>query len=124
MAGGGADFHVARVRRGSRCLLGDVFGLARTEIDQAVASAGGPPVVISFQFLPEDRLDKLLSLHVVLQRRYAGEVPRPGAFEYLMIARRYQMILFMFISAFGLSLCRTYREIMLPSAIVLCHWVR
>ena len=99
--------------------LGDVFGLARTEIDQAVASAGGPPVVISFQFLPEDRLDQLLSLHVVLQRRYAGELPRPGMFEYLMIARRYQILLFMFMSAFGLSFLRTYREFTIPVGVVL-----
>lgn len=65
------------------------------------------------------RLDQLLERQVVMQRQYTGTLPKSGFFEYVMVARRYQMILFMFISAFGLSFLRTYREFMLPSAIVL-----
>lgn len=114
----------AREQISAHCLsdlaaMRDVFTLAGTEIDEALASAGGPPVVVSFQYLAEERLNRLLSLHLVMQRRYSGEVPRPGAFEYLMLARRYQMILFMFISALGLSFIRTYQQIMLPLAVVL-----
>jgi hypothetical protein len=64
-------------------------------------------------------LDQILERQVALQRQYTGTLPKSGPFEYVMIARRYQMILFMFISAFGLSFLRTYREFMLPSAILL-----
>jgi hypothetical protein len=73
------------------------------------------------EFKPFDgvALEQLLARQVAFQRQYIGTLPKTGPFEYVMIARRYQMMLFMFISAFGLSFLRTYREFMVPSAVLL-----
>jgi hypothetical protein len=56
---------------------------------------------------------------VVWQRGYESDSMRHGFFEQLMMARRYLMILFMFLSAFGLSFLRSYTEIMIPLSILL-----
>lgn len=106
----------------SHCLadlaaLRDMLRAAGREIEEAVAEAGGPPLVVQFQHLTDDRVLRLVDQQLVPQRRYQGEIPRPGFFEYLMAARRYQMVVFMFLSAFGLSFLRTYREFMIPAAI-------
>jgi hypothetical protein len=61
----------------------------------------------------------MLQASLGLQRNYQGELVRQGFFEYAMMARRYLMILFMFISAFGLSFLRGYREFMIPVSVLL-----
>ena len=97
----------------------DMLRVEGQEVEKAVAQAGGPPVVVQFQALTDERLDRVLNQYVASQRTYHGELPKPGFFEYLTIARRYQMVVFMFLSAFGLSFLRTYREFMIPAAILL-----
>ena len=113
--------HARALAHGSRDLVAmrDMFRLVQTEVEQLLATHGGPPIVLQLQYLTDDRLRKLLDMQVLLQRRYPGELPRAGFFEYVMIARRYQMVFFMFFSAFGLSFLRTYREFMIPTAILL-----
>jgi hypothetical protein len=99
--------------------LRDTQRAAVNDIEKAVADAGGPPLVIPFQQMADDRLERVLDTHVVAQRKYQGEIPKRGAFEYMMMARRYQTVVFMFLSAFGLSFLRSYREFMIPAAVLL-----
>jgi hypothetical protein len=113
--------HERMLAHGTRDLVAmrDMFRLVQSEIEQVLAAQGAPAVVIQFQHLTDERLRRLLEMQILLQRKYQGELPRAGFFEYVMIARRYQMVFFMFFSAFGLSFLRTYREFMIPTAILL-----
>ena len=77
----------------------DLFQVSHEEVEQAVIEAGGPPVVTHFEHLTDDKFRRVMETQLVFQREYRGELPRKGPFEYLMIARRYQMILFMMFSA-------------------------
>lgn len=97
----------------------DLFRVLADDIVQTVARAGGPAIVVNFQFLDRSRFDRVVEQSAASSRPYQGELPRPGMFEYAMIARRYQTLLFMFMSAFGLSFLRTYREFMIPAGIIL-----
>jgi hypothetical protein len=90
-----------------------------SEIERSITASGGPTVVVTFAHVDEARVRRILDQVGPPSRRYQGELPRPGVFEYLMMARRYQMVLFMCMSAFGLSFLRNYREVMVPLAIVL-----
>ena len=105
--------------RADSAAMAEFFRQLQRDVERTFASAGAPPTVVQFQPLAEERRERVLRMHVTPQRRYSGEVPRPGFFEYVMMARRYQMIVFMMISAFGLSFLRSYREFMLPAAILL-----
>jgi len=89
------------------------------EIERAITAAGGPTVVVTFAHVEDARVRRILDQACVPSRAYQGELPRPGFFEYVMMARRYQMVLFMGMSVFGLSFVRSYREVMVPMAIVL-----
>lgn len=97
----------------------DMLKQAAAEIEHDVTAAGGPPVVVQFQPLTDQRLVWLLDNTLVPVRKYHGELPEQGFFQYLMMARRYQTVAFMLMSAFGLSFVRAYRDFMLPAAIVL-----
>jgi hypothetical protein len=97
----------------------DTLRAAGKDLEQAVSDAGGPPVVVQFQAIADDRLTRILDAQVVASRKYQGEVPQRGPLEYIMMARRYQTVVFMFLSAFGLSFLRSYREFMIPAAVLL-----
>lgn len=99
--------------------LRDTLRAAGNDVERAVAEADGPPMVVRFQQISDDRLIRILDAHLLFQRKYQGEMPKRGALEYMMMARRYQTIAFMFLSAFGLSFLRQYREFMIPAAIAL-----
>jgi hypothetical protein len=97
----------------------DMFRMLSADLERSFSAEGivlAPP---QFQTVSDDRLRRLLQQQCVLSRHFQSEVPRSGFFEYLMMARRYQMVLFMFISAFGLSFLRSYREFMIPAAVLL-----
>ena len=104
---------------GDLVALKDLYRIVSAEVDRVLDAAGGPPVVIQFGYLPDEKLERLLERSVSLERRYQGELPRSGFFEYVMMARRFQVILFMFISAFGLSFLRQYQGFMVPASILL-----
>jgi hypothetical protein len=99
--------------------LREMLRSAAADIERAVTEAGGPPVVVTFQPLNDDRIERLIRGSAVLQRKYQGELPARGFFEYAAMARRYQMIVYMLLSAFGLTFLRSYREFMIPAAILL-----
>lgn len=99
--------------------LRDTLRAAGHDIEKTVGEADGPPVVIRFQQLSDERLTRLLDQHLLFQRKYQGEMVQHGPLEYISMARRYQTIVYMFLSAFGLSFLRSYREFMIPAAIAL-----
>jgi hypothetical protein len=77
------------------------------------------PAPAPLQPMSDERLRRLVSIVVSISRTYQGERPRPGFYEYAMLARRYQMVLVMMLSAFGVSFVRAFREVMLPLGILL-----
>ncbi len=89
------------------------------DIEARVTAAGGPPVTINIVQLTADRINRVASGSLHFQRTYRGELPRPGVFEYVMIARRSQMILFMMFSAFGLTALRSQAHLMVPMGVLL-----
>jgi hypothetical protein len=99
--------------------LTDMFRMLGTELERALSTDTFVAAAPQFQTISEERLHRTLRQQCVMGRQFASEVPRTGFFEYVMIARRYQMLLFMVISAFGLSALRTYREFTIPAAVLL-----
>jgi hypothetical protein len=99
--------------------LRDTLRAASHEVEKVVVEAGGPPLVVPLQQITDERLTRILDASLITQRKYQGEIPKQGLFEYLMMARRYQTLVFMLLSAFGLSFLRSYREVMIPVVITL-----
>lgn len=99
--------------------LRDMQKMTATQVEADVAAAGGPPLVVQVQHLSEQRIATLLDNMLVPQRKFQAELPQQGPFQYLMMARRYQTVAFMLLSAFGLSFLRSYREVMIPLTFVL-----
>lgn len=97
----------------------DLTRVIEREVFDRLSPALGPSSVLSFQPLTDDRLQRLVHVTVTLSKHYQGELPRPGFFEYLMIARRYQMVLVMLLSAFGFSFVRSIRDLMMPIGVLL-----
>ena len=97
----------------------DLFRILQVDIEKQITAGGGPPVTLNFRLIDEDRVARMLQSSIVFQRSYQSDLTRQGFFEYAMMARRYLMILFMFISAFGLSFLRGYREFMIPTSVLL-----
>lgn len=77
----------------------------RTDLDDARRASAG--------------IRSIVRQSVRFERHYSGQEPRPGWFEYLMIARRYQTVVFMLLSAFGLSFLRSYKEFMIPVSVMM-----
>lgn len=96
----------------------DLFRIIQQDVETFLEQRDGPPFLTQFQYLPDDRLYRLLDTAIVQQRHYQGEVPRGGFFEYAMSARRYLSLLLMFLSSFGLSFLRGYRAFMIPVSIL------
>ena len=95
-----------------------MFRILQAEVEEFLTSRGGPPVIPQLQFLPEERVQRLIDNCMVLQRHYSGDMATHGFFEYAMAARRYLTLLFMGLSAFGLlSYFRRSMIIMLPILI-------
>lgn len=98
----------------------DLFGVVSKEVESYLTNKGGPPVVPQFQFLGEDRIQRLFESSLVVQRRYSGEMPKTGVFEYAMAARRPLTLLLMLLSNFGfLIYFRRSLVVMLPVSFLL-----
>ncbi len=104
---------------GDLVAMRDLFNFMQRDIDESSTKAGGPPIIINFQYLTDQSYQRLLQMNLAVQRPYQGEAPRQGFFEYAMVARRYLMIGFMALSIFGLSFLRSVREFMVPVSILL-----
>ncbi len=97
----------------------DLVRLVEQETAERIGSDMASTVRVSIEPLSDDRLNRIAHVSVGLSRHYQGELPKPGFFEYLMIARRYQMVLVMFLSSFGLSSVRSLRHLMIPVGVLL-----
>lgn len=97
----------------------ELFARLSADIEQASSEAGVSSPTYAFRPLADDRLRRAIDGHAHQRRLFAVDVPRRSFFEYVMMARRYQMLLFMAISAFGISSIRRYQVFMLPAAILL-----
>lgn len=108
LAQGLADLQAAR----------DLARLIDSTAAQVMRGTECPPPA-PLQPMSDERLRRQVSIVVSISRAYQGERPRPGFFEYAMLARRYQMVLVMLLSAFGVSFVRSFRDVMLPLATLL-----
>jgi hypothetical protein len=100
--------------------INDLFRLLGQEIERMLAEAEGPPIVLHFDYLTEERVRKLLIGYASFQSSYRGEMARPGFEEYFASVRKYAMLLVMGASMFGLSsYVRLYREYTVPLTVLL-----
>lgn len=107
------------VCRSSLVELHDFLRDIKERVEQTLEERGGPPVVLHFQRIPTDQVDTVLQRSVVIQRPYKGEITRKGIMDYFMAARRYAMLFFMILSAFGLSIVRQVKAFTIPATLVL-----
>jgi HAMP domain-containing protein len=100
--------------------LNDLFRLIAQDVERQLAHGGGPPVVLQFRYLTEERVRRLLDLYAVLQCTYKGELPKPGFAEYFGAVRKYAMVLIMSASMFGAArYLRQAQEIFIPITLIL-----
>lgn len=105
--------------RSSQVRLRDLLRDVKQDMEQLLEERGGPPVVLHFQKLPPDQVDKILERAVTIQRPYKGDITRKGVMDIFMAARRYQMLFFMIFSAFGLSFIRSFTAFTVPAGLML-----
>lgn len=105
--------------RSSQLRLRDLLRDVKQDMEQLLEERGGPPVVLHFQELPPDQVDKILGRAVTIQRPYKGDITRKGLMDIFMAARRYQMLFFMIFSAFGLSFIRSFTAFTVPAGLML-----
>jgi len=110
---------LAEVGRSDVQQLGELFQTVRSTVEEMVESKGGPPVTLHLDPVEQKTFDNILDRAVVLQRPYKGELVRKGALDFFMQARRYSMMFFMVLSAFGLSFVRQYKEVTVPLTMLL-----
>lgn len=105
--------------RSTQMSLRDLLRDVKQDMEQLLEERGGPPVVLHFQELPPDRVNKILERAVTIQRPYKGDITRKGPMDIFMAARRYQMLFFMIFSAFGLSFIRSFTAFTVPAGLML-----
>lgn len=105
--------------RSSQMRLRDLLRDVKQDMEKLLEERGGPPVVLHFQELPPERVDKILERAVTIQRPYKGDITRKGLMDIFMAARRYQMLFFMIFSAFGLSFIRSFTAFTVPAGLML-----
>ncbi len=111
---------VARHCTADLVALNDLFRLIAQDVERHLAQAGGPPVVLQFRYLTEERVRRLLDLYAVMQCTYRGELPKPGFSEYFGAVRKYAMVLIMSASMFGAArYLRQAQEIFIPITLIL-----
>ena len=111
---------VGRHCAGDLVALNDLFRLIGQEFERTLAQAQGPPIVVQFRYLTDERVRRMLDMYGIFQSPYKGEMPNPGFGEYFASVRKYSMILVMGASMFGMSaMLRQYREITVPITVLL-----
>lgn len=95
----------------------DLFQVTSGDIEQLVGD--DVPLMLHFQYLGTDRLQRLVDVSLRMDKSYKGELPRKGPMEYFMGARRYQMLVYMLMSTFGLTALRRHGTGMIVVSLVL-----
>ena len=89
-------------------------GLER-KIDQANITSPSLPL----KYLNDMKLRQLISEVAHWEKDFEGSLQKKGAYEYFMAARKFQMMLVMIASTFGLSIIRDLRAYMIPFSVLL-----
>ena len=111
---------VGRHCAGDLVALNDLFRLIGQEFERTLSQAQGPPIVVQFRYLTDERVRRMLDMFGIFQSPYKGEMPNPGFGEYFASVRKYSMILVMGASMFGMSaMLRQYREYTVPITVLL-----
>ncbi|HET8648241.1 MAG TPA: hypothetical protein VFO85_22280, partial [Vicinamibacteria bacterium] len=114
---------VGRHCAGDLVALNDLFRLISQEFERTLSQAQGPPIVVQFRYLTDERVRRMLDMYGIFQSQFRSEMPRPGFSEYFSSVRKYSMLLVMGASMFGMSaMLRQYREITVPVTILLVAW--
>jgi hypothetical protein len=111
---------VGRHCAGDLVALNDLFRLIGQEFERTLSQVQGPPIVVQFRYLTDERVRRMLDMYGIFQSPYKGEMPNPGFGEYFASVRKYSMVLVMGASMFGMSaMLRQYREITVPITVLL-----
>lgn len=94
----------------------DLFRMASNDVAEVLREV---PLALHFQHLGMERLQRLLNIAVRFDKSYKGELPRRGPMEFFMGARRYQMLLYILMSSFGLTALRRHGFAMVAASLVL-----
>jgi hypothetical protein len=74
---------------------------------------------INFRFLTDASIHKTLDNAIRFDKPFKSERLSKGFMEYMMAARKYQIVLAMFLSTFGLSFIRNLKQYMIPATVLL-----
>ena len=69
---------VGRHCAGDLVALNDLFRLIGQEFERTLAQAQGPPIVVQFRYLTDERVRRMLDMYGIFQSPYKGEMPQPG----------------------------------------------
>lgn len=100
-------------------IMHDSFKGLETEVNKLCEKNNLPSISLSLKFLTDQQLNLILENTVRWDRPYEGSAPRKGAYEYFMAMRKYQMIIAMIASSFGLSFMRGLSMYTIPVTILL-----
>ena len=100
-------------------ILHDSARQLNTSIDNLLEKEGIAPLNLSLKFLTDQKLRELIQNSVYWDKVYEGSTAKKGAYEYFMAMRKYQMIGFLVVSTFGLSVVKNMRTYMIPISILL-----
>lgn len=93
------------------------------EINSYCEKNGLPHVSLNMKYLTDTNLVELLESAIRIEKDYEGKMPQKGFYEYFMAMRKYQMIVLMIISTFGLgSIRKSLSLYMIPVSILLMGW--
>ena len=76
-------------------------------------------IPLNFRSLTDQQLVNMLNGIVRIDKSFEGSLPKQGIMEYFTALKKYQSILLMFISSFGLYFVKSIEYIMIPVTIIL-----
>jgi hypothetical protein len=99
--------------------LTDILMMFVSETEQILTRDGVNLAKPSVRYLTPSAIDGILSGTADPGKRYSGQAQRKGVYEYFMAARKYQMLILMVASVFGLNVLRANPTVTLPLSIVM-----
>lgn len=99
--------------------LKDTLELTGRELESFFNARNIPYHPPTIRYATTERLEEVIKQLLALERPFKGEKPRKGMYEYFMAVRKYQMILMMLFSTFGLSFVQRIRTFMIPVTVLL-----
>ena len=100
-------------------IIRDSFRITQQELEKIIEKNNLPHIPINLKPLSDQQLTLILNSAVRIDKHFEGSVTKEGAMEYFEAIKKYQSVLFMLVSTFGLSYFQGIRYIMIPVTIVL-----